>query len=377
MVRKNKDSNLAQQVTVIFKEPCGPEKKISLAVVGLDRVNDNYYVSPLTTTLPEAPLVSVKAPVNFPKGSGQQPSPERSTTALNPKEVVSIKDLKIQPILSVESEKMAGEGWKLVSIYFAMENTTRDWIKFPHLSGTLKTSEGFKYELEDFWDITAKLDPKWAKEVEASLNRVKTNRGKVLIPPGFKIFGFSQIVKDIQEVWGLIMSARVGKTTSGFAVDIPGHKEIAIKKVIPDAERKSQYEKAFADMGFPTSRPDTDFKNFGDPIPVPEQGKARLLFKRRIPEVEMVEMGIVLQNESNGYPQKFLIECIGTFADNGWLYLQSPVYPPINENLGPGITKERGLICPIDQKVKKGKLWLNINGQPYLFNLDLEKSAKQ
>lgn len=94
-----------------------------------------------------------------------------------------------------------------------------------------------------------------------------------------------------------------------------------------------------------------------------------------------ISIGVLLQNESRGYPQNFSVRCIGVFGDNGWLYLPKDVLVSSFDlsgskliiEVGPGATEEKEITCRIGEKVKKAKVWININGTDEIFNLDLEK----
>ncbi|MDO8504024.1 MAG: hypothetical protein Q7S60_05075 [bacterium] len=260
------------------------------------------------------------------------------------------------------------EGWKWVVVQLGFENAGRQGVlagltREEMKSMTVQTHEGFQYGNTGFAfsplnhacsrGFTVRIDEMGQRSALGDTDR--TSDGTYELPPGFKITGY---VSHGQEYPAFQACFKVAQNTSGYRLVVPGFPEIDLEKELTAAGQ----------MKFPTDHPDSDFKELGETITIPGQGKMTLLEFRRD------GYKVRFENESQGYAASLtfgytVVDTQGVWWTHG-RWSPTSVMAPDVMTVGPGLSEEfvKTFKSPLSQTIRGGKLLCggNIN---QIFNL--------
>lgn len=216
----------------------------------------------------------------------------------------------ITPIAYVEiTEDCIGEepnyfnGFKYLYVFYAAENNSSQYAKLLRVEGiTISTQEGYVYDIEG--------------------GNMRAGDNSHLIPPGFKIRGSVAPINSTGSNGGNKFIFRVGATTSGYTIHIPGYPSISLDKVpnhmsMTDVvtlfggdPRGSMYNTEGVNCfennnsinlssSFPTNSPDSNFYYIGDTIAYGSDGEIQVVSYSI--EGTTLSINVMYSNKSGGY----------------------------------------------------------------------------
>lgn len=339
-------------------------------------------------------------------------------------------DFKAREYLTKKGEYVSvpESGWKYVYSEFIVENRGNKTMLVTLNRGSLKNSvlrsqDGFEYRnpinldsqipdpndytrLEDRNLLNWKLRPTNTSFGDFFSSDIFSSPASSIfnsLPPGFRVKGvFNSLLgspminfsPNDTEMYISRVTFRVGEKTSGYRLNVPNLPEIDLRKGIA----------SLSQLKFPTDRPDSDFKNPGTTINIPDKGSVTfegivdrtpyvknsfLKLPNKNPGTE-AKIKFRFHNGSIGYAQSFKLRA-KIFGDDGILYTlltqdamkefpNQPLYwdgylvsarevPPGNDRI-----EEVDII--ISSGLKNGKLVVSgdINE---IFNLSLPETTKR
>lgn len=259
------------------------------------------------------------------------------------------------------------DGWTTFNVFLAFENVTDQWLHFQYriANAVVFTREGYYYVPDNYRQPNMMGGPS-SNAVVAFDPMIRTG----MIPPSFRARGVRECLNDC-------IDFSVGLTFDAAATSHPTRIELS-------ADNKNQLRlqdvdlTATAKIAFPTSKPRSSFKNFGDKVNL--RNKATLTVVRNPnPRFSDAKEGdwrgvsaymsawLVLENLDPGYAVKYDNDVCATIGGSG---IVNPYR--IHIAAGPAQTSktEIGIFLPqSDKTFENGKFYCY--GDPsFVFNLD-------
>lgn len=341
---------------------------LTLGVPGIALTACSASSSPTPTPTPEpTPILEpTRTPYPSPQSlPGGPRNPDRPTNTPTPrpetKEKMQDQSFKLHPIAKVETKKAPQgheeEGWKWIYIILGVENTSKDWIPLPRISGEIKTKEGYLYPILDQTGVAKQAISLgyYPQEVRKILNMYN----RVRIPPGFIVMGVMGLP--------LRLTAKIGEKTTPAQweinrakLDLPSIKDFSgmsnldLKDILPK------------DLHLPTSRPDSDFRAIGSPFEISTHSSLTIQTSAKPPSspniVVTTTWNINIENKNIGQEERISVKFMGYFDNEGMLYFDLEEPAPQQIIAGPGVSKS----VPLKSQwplTTSYKYWLQVNGR--------------
>ncbi len=275
-------------------------------------------------------------------------SPAARPLAVLPLRLDEVVSGKVQPSLANPRDVLnfpADSGWKYFYLEFAVENKSNGLQLIAFGDGSydkvlLVMKEGFNYQPLLGTSTDRSIPFSQVNMIARATVEQKPVLIPISLPPGFRVRGVGNDL-TVQRANSLGRVSPVNRLAFKVGKDTVPQKLVISPVTIPPMDQAQGFPGSLPIAGFqepdlskgplnpdtvkyPTERPDSEFKNIGDTVEVPDRGSITIEAARKVQRqnATQIELKFRFHNSNKGYTKSFNL-VMKFFGDDGILYTEA------------------------------------------------------